>query len=181
MTEYNTSATFDVWEVVTARLKDVGFPTAAGAPDAPSVWFGDPDQPQPDEHGNVPMALERIVVVGIVDTPSVDWGAIGQLAREEVWRFPIVVVTALEGMTSTQARDRLRDLTRLIELDVHAIQAAAKTDIYDPPEWHKYPRWSVAVESVKSAIYGGPSGYVGQAEVVIGCSFRTNTPPRSAT
>ena len=133
----------------------------------------------PDEDGNPPAAIERLVVVATVDTPSVDWGPIGNAAREEVWRFPIFVETAIPGMTSDEASLRLEELTSLIEANVHSIQAGARTGTDQPAEWFQYPKWSVAVERVKPMCPIGPDGYIGRAEVVIGCKFRINTPPRT--
>lgn len=179
MTAATTSAQYSVWRVFTARMKALPFTLADGVDDLPSVWFGDPAQPNPDEDGNPPAAIERLVVVATVDTPQVDWDAIGNFARMEVWRFPIFVETAIPGMTSDEASLRLEELTSLIEANVHSIQAGARTGVDQPAEWFQYPLWSVAIERVRSMCPVGPAGYIGRSEVVIGCKFRINTPPRT--
>ena len=180
MSEFTTSATYDVWDVLTARMRAVSWPSPPnGTADDVAVWFGDPSQPNVDEHGNPPNATERVVVVSMVETPNTEWGAIGQLAREEQFRIPVFVETLLPGRDAAEARLRLQQLTKAIEADVRLVQAGARTGAEQPAEFFKYERWSWAVSSVKPLVLGGEAGYVGQAEVVIECSFRVNKPHRT--
>ncbi len=101
MTEFTTSAVYDVWDVLTARMRNVSWPAPPdGTQDNVAVWFGDPRQPNVDEHGNPPNATECVVVVSMVETPDTEWGAIGQLARDEQFRIPVFVETLLQGRDS---------------------------------------------------------------------------------
>lgn len=171
-----TSAIPTVWRTFTRLLRDASFPRDPGVDEPVAVWFGSPDQPNPDEHGNPPMATERVVVVGMVDNPDAEWGPMGQLAREETWRFPIYVSTAIPGRTSEQALARLEELTALVELIVRDINASARTATW-PPEFTPYPKAQVAVDRVRPLTPLGSDGYIGVAEIVIGCQFRVGTPP----
>ncbi len=180
MTEFTTSAVYDVWDVLTARMRNVSWPAPPdGTQDNVAVWFGDPRQPNVDEHGNPPNATECVVVVSMVETPDTEWGAIGQLAREEQFRIPVFVETLLQGRDSAEVRLRLQQLTSAIEADIRLVQAGARTGAHQPDEFFKYERWNWAVSSVKPLVLGGEAGYVGQAEVVIECSFRVNKPHRT--
>jgi len=177
--DFTTSATYDAWDVLTCRLSALSWPPPPDGSDAVAVWFGDPNQPNVDENGNPPSATERVVVVSMVETPDVEWGAIGQLAREEAFRIPVFVETMLAGRTSAEARFRLQQLTTAIEADVRLVQAGVRTGTDQPTEFYKYERWNWAVSSVKPLVLGAEAGYVGQAEVVIECSFRVNKPYRT--
>ena len=179
MSDITTSATYEAWRVMTDRLNAVSWPTPPFGTDTVAVWFGDPEQPNPDENGNPPYATEKVVVVSMIDTPDMEWGAIGNHARMEQWRFPVYVETHLPGRTSAEARERLEQLTSEIEATMRLTQAGARTDSEQPDEFFKYDRWMWAVQSVKPLIVGAEAGSVGKAEVVIECEFRVNKPYRT--
>lgn len=174
-----TSATYEAWRVMTTRLLDVSWPVPPFGDDRVAVWFGDPTQPNPDEDGNPPYATERVVVVGMINTPDMEWGAIGNAARMEQWTFPVFVESHLPGRTSSEARDRIEELTAEIEASLRLTQVGARTNTDQPEPFFKYDMWTWAVQSVKPLIFGGEAGYVGQAEVIIECAFRVNKPYRT--
>lgn len=168
-----TSATYDVWVAATTLLQAVTFAAVPeGGGDGPYVWFGDPSQPSLDGGGNPPEPVEAVVVVGHIDSPAMEWGPIGQLAREEVWTFPIVVDTRIPGRSAAQARTRLAELTSAVEQAFRTWHAGSP-----PAAFSVYSRWQVAVARVNPSILPAEHGYIGSAEITVGCSFRINKPP----
>lgn len=177
MTEANSSAVFDVWEVLAERLAAIEFPLADGYTGDVHTWFGDPRQPNPDEDGvSVETSPERAVVAGAVERPSIDWDTIGQLSQQEQFTATIVVVSEVPGRTSTQARDRIRDLTAAIAADIRSVQAGARDGADQPAQFAKYPVWWWLVAPIDPVVAPGPDGYVAAAEIGIACQFRINSP-----
>lgn len=171
-----TSATYAVWRVLTARMKALAWPPGPNG-ELPAVWFGDPSQPNPNEDGvSATSHDDSVCVGGIVETPDVDWGPIGQLAREEAWRTPIYVKCARQGMTAIEAAARCEALTAAIEQNIRRIQAGAQSGTDQPAEFADYYVWNVAVERTQALVAVSDGGYVAVAEVVIGCLFRINKP-----
>lgn len=178
MTAANASAVFDVWEVLTERLSALSFPLA-DFESTVHTWFGDPRQPNPDENGQgAETSAERAVVVGAVERPAVQWGPIGNIAQEEEFLATIVVVSEVPGRTSTQARDRIRDLTAAVAASVRSVQAGARDDTDQPAQFKKYPVFWWSVDPTDPTVAPGPDGYVAAAEIGVRCRFRINTPPR---
>ena len=172
-----TSATYTAWSWLTDLLAGQTWPAPPVGSDAVEVWFGDPQLPPP----HIAAALERVVVVGTVRTPGQEWGPAGNMAREEQFRVPIYVETALpfDALVSTSARQaaaRLEALTSTIELAVRAVNAARRAGP-PPSEFARYPRWEVAVAEVVPMTPPGDAGSVGAAEVVVEFLFRVGTPP----
>lgn len=183
---YTTSAVVDVWQVLTARMDALTFPTVpeAGGTRGPRVWFGDPAQPLPADGG--PAApLESVVVLSEIESPDINWSTIGQYAREEVWRTGIRCRTAIPGRTALQAVARLKEITATIEADVRAgFQAPRKTlnVTYStngltagslPTEFKQFDLWEIAVDRVQP-VAGIAEGYIAEADVLLGCKFRIN-------
>lgn len=181
MTEINTSAVFDVWEVLTSRIGNLSFPAVEGF-DAPAVWFGDPAQPNPDENGNMVAAgPERVVVVSAVDRPAVEWGPVGNQAQEERFAVTVMVISQLPGKTSTEARDRIRDMAAIVAADVRAVQAGSRSGADQPTLFAGYPVWWFDTITTDPIIVPGDSGYRAMAEITIACRFRINSPARSTS
>jgi hypothetical protein len=177
VTEVNYSAVFDVWEVLTERLAQIGWPLADGFTGDVHSWFGDPRQPNPDENGlSVETSPERAVVVGAVERPAVDWDTIGQLAQQEEFTATVMVVSEVPGRTSTQARDRIRDLAAAVAANIRSVQAGARDGTDQPSQFVKYPLWWWSITTTDPIVAPGPDGYVAAAEIGIACRFRINTP-----
>lgn len=173
----NTTATFCAWEVVTARLQAIDYGTPATDNSTVAVWFGDPTQPNPDENGvATTTALEHVVIVGDIDAPKMEWGPMGNLARDEEFSFTVFVKVMTPGLTSGAAKDRLKAIVRLIELNIRAISAGRKTvPKTSPTEFNVYPVWDMAVAMVKPVIPPFDGGYSASAEITIHCQFRIGT------
>jgi hypothetical protein len=120
-----------------------------------------------------------------VESPDIDWSAIGQYARVEKWRTGIRCTTAIAGRTSLQAVARLKEITATIEADVRAgFQAPRRTNptVYSangltaeslPTEFKQFDMWSIAVDRVQP-VAGIAEGYIAVADVLLGCEFRIN-------
>lgn len=184
---FTTSAVVDVWQVLVARMAALSFPAppTAGGTRGPRVWFGDPNQPQPGGSGGPGLPLESVVVMSEVESPDIEWSAIGQYAREEKWRTAIRCRTAITGRTALQAVARLKEITATIEADIRAgFQAPRKTpDVaYSangltagslPTEFKQFDLWEIAVDRVQP-VAAVAEGYIAEADVLIGCKFRIN-------
>lgn len=184
MSDPTTSAVYTVWRVLTAGIKTLTFPPPPEGGDAagPYVWFGDPSRltaQEPDTPGGegIPASpQEFVVVVSEVETPSIDWGPIGNYAREEKWRTKIRCKSAIPGRTALQTIDRLEQLTATVEAYIRSeMQAARKTDSF-PDEFRPYELWSIAVDRVQPVAVGDEDGDISAADVMIRCEFRTNKP-----
>ena len=180
MTEANSSAVFDVWEVLAERLAAIEFPLADGYTGDVHTWFGDPRQPNPDEDGvSVETSAERAVVIGAIDRPSVDWGPQGNIAQDETFVVTIVVVSEVPGRTSTQARNRIRDLTAAIAANIRSVQSGSRGGTDQPEQLRKYPVFHWSIEPTTPIVSPGPDGYLGGAEVDVFCRARINSPRAS--
>lgn len=170
MSEPNTSATYNAWALLERLLAESSWPPPPVGDDQVAVWFGDPLLPPPE----VAAASERVVVVGMVSTPSQEWGPFGGLAREERFRVPVFVQTALDGRSAVEVRERLEQLTAVIEARVRLVNAD-RTGGKVPAEFATYRVWQLAVASVAPLTPGADAGHVGQAEVVIDFWVRVGT------
>lgn len=175
---YTTSAVYTVARVLEARLRAITFPSppANTISETPAVWFGDPEQPQPDENNNPPNATERCVLLSRVESPTINWGTIGQYARDEAFTMSIFCESSIQGRTALQAWARVEELTAAIEADVRSqFQASRPTATY-PVALAPYQKWSIAVASVLPVAPVSPAsqGYSAAAEVTIGCTFTIN-------
>jgi hypothetical protein len=172
MTEPNTSSIFTVWRTLQRLLTDVTWPASSSNPGGVVTYFGDPDL-MPN---NLAATTERVVVASGIGQPDESWATNGRYARNENFVAYVYAVTAIPGRTSEQARDRLEEITVVIERFVRTINtgrvAATSPDEFDP-----YPVWFIEVDALNPLVTTGPQGAIGKAEIGLRCSFRIGTPP----
>lgn len=177
----NPSAVYVAWSWLTGLLRGLSWPPPPVGDDQVHVWFGDPQLPPPD----IAAALERVVVVGMVRVPDQEWGPIGNMARDERFRVPVFVQTAMAfpaelGLSPSEgAARRLSELTAVIERAITQVNLDRRAGV-QPPVFTGFPAWGVTVAQVVPMTPPGPEGAVGVAEVVIDFNFRVGTPPVSA-
>lgn len=170
-----TSSVFDAWDALVRLMGEVSFPSSVDNPDGVAVWFGDPTL-DVNEEASVTASPERVVIVSAIDTSRQEWGPIGQLARDEEFLCLIVVITAIPGQQVTAVKDRLRDLTAAVEAKLREVWADARTGVI-PAEFDGYQVAQMAPVEVNPVVVPAQSGWVGRAEIVVGCKFRVGTPP----
>lgn len=172
MTTYLTSATYTAARFLTRLLAEIQWPAPPVGSDAVDSWFGDPDKAPRD----VAAGWERAVVMSLAATPDQEWGPIGQLARDETFRIPLYVETAIPGRDAGEAWDRLEELTSAIEAAIRQVNAARRSTTA-APEFADHSYWLVAVVSVTPQATPGKDGYVGQAAIVVQFDARIGKPP----
>lgn len=178
-----TTSVHDSWTALTRLLRAATWPyvvdgslTLDPVDDEVAVYFGDPDQAQPDENGNAPHAIERVVVVSEIESPEIEWGPVGRLADDERYRISVNVSSFLPGRTSAQASARLKQLVDVVFGVVRAVNAARPST--SPAEFAHYPaNWAWHVSQARPRIPPTSVGYVGICEISVDCQFRVGVPP----
>lgn len=168
-----TSAVYAAWRFLTRLCGEVSWPAAPVGADPVESWFGDPDRPPP----NVAAALERVVVIGAVESPpSSEWGPVGNQARDERFRCGIYIETGLAGRTAMQVADRLEELTAELENAIRTVNADRRGGAA-PVEFADRPSWQVAWVSTMPKTPPAQDGYVGAALVTVDFEMRVGTIP----
>ena len=170
----NTSAVYTLWRTLMRLVSEASFPAVAENNEGVTVYFGDPDLAPND----VPMTMERVVVVSAINQPDASWAAIGRYARNENFVAYLYAATLIPGRTALQAAARLEEITAVLEQIVRDINAGRRPGT-TPPEFDPYPVWFVEVDGpgVNPLIQTTPQGALGNAEIGLRCSFRIGTPP----
>ena len=172
MAEANTSAIYTVWRTLQRLLTDVSWPPSASNPHGVVTYFGDPDLAP----NNLAASTERVVVASGIGQPDESWATNGRYARNENFVAYVYALTAIPGCTAEQARDRLEEITVVVERFVRTINTS-RTTATAPVEFDPYPVWFIEVDPVNPLIATGPQGAIGKAEIGLRCSFRIGTPP----
>lgn len=167
-----TSSIYTVWRCLTRLLGEAQFPVSEQNPDNVVTYFGDPDLVPP----RVEMSNERVVVAPAVGSTNEEWGPVGRLARNENFVAFLYAVTAVPGRDEEQARDRLEEITSVIEQTIRAVNAGRRTGS-TPAEFEVYQDWQIEVGGLTPLVATTSEGAVGKAEIQIRCSFRIGTPP----
>lgn len=168
-----TSAVFSVWRALTRILQEAQWPASPVNPGGVAVYFGDPDSMP----WNQAAKAERVVIASGIGPPADSWGPIGRYAREETFIVFAYVITMVPGRSEEQTRDRLEELTTILESTVRETYATKQAD-EGPVELAPYgSTWVTEVSALLPIIATTSDGAIGKAEIQVRCKFRIGIPP----
>lgn len=145
-----TSRVWDCWQALYELIVSVH---GTGL----QIEFGDPGED---------VQYEVIAVTGVIEGPdnSQLWATMGQRARDETFGLQVVFVAGVQGQSSLEARDRLRELMDPVEAEIRTMvgqQPAQGVQLgVDGVVYAEVARVSPTVQM-------GDEGFVGYGEMTV--------------
>jgi hypothetical protein len=145
-----TSRVWDCWQALwelIVRVHGTGL----------QIEFGDPGKD---------VQYEVIAVPGTIEGPAngQEWATMGQRSKDELFGLQVVFVAGVQGQSSLEARDRLRELMDPVEAELRTMvgqQPAQGVQLgVDGVVW-------AAVASVSPTVFLGDEGFVGYGEMTV--------------
>lgn len=153
-----TSTVVQCWRALYDSLKVADFGAMSANPDGTQVHFGWPDT-------DTDLGLENVVVIGALQTSAnQDPVTFGPGRRKEQFGMIVFATVDVPGATHVEVLDRLEHIGS-------AIEQAIRTDTTQRPELNGSAVPGVnwwGVSSFRPWIVGGPNGWRGQLEIVVG-------------